>query len=373
MRIHYRSAKARTPTEEQGIPVQYAAGRRGGFRLRWYLLLALVISPVLILLWLTSRQWLLVTAPGLLTTHPVDMIAPEQGRVAELLVHEGQRVKAGQKLLRLSNRALEYEIQELEGQLLQMEHSNRQAEMEALLERSIEQTEALSQRIKTLLERIEGYQGRVVPAMDLASLLQSYNASLQMTEAARLQLQEKQQSYLLYGPLAQAKRSMRQQLAVLHARQHNLDIRAPHDGLVSDLGIQPGAWVEQGQSLLFLSGGQPTEVAAYIEPRHLDYSRVGQRAWVSLPNGARRAARVARPAELAARTPASLKGPFDGEKPALRLTLKFDQPLTGHLPEGLPVQVRFSQIDNLLSPSPTEPPDGSEAVENAPSQLPTER
>ncbi len=280
------------------------------------------------------------------------MIAPDSGEVVELRVQGGEQVKAGQLLLRLENRPLEYEIREIEGQLLQMKQLSRQPEMEALLQRRIGQTDELSRRLKGMLDQIESYQGRVIPAMDLASLLQSYNASQQMVEAARLELEEKQQSYLLYGPLAQSKRSLGQQLAVLRARQRSLEIRAPRDGQVSDLLVQQGAWIETGQSLLYLGGGRTLEVEAYLEPRHLDYAQVGQRVWVNLPNGDQYAARVAQPPELAERTPSMLKGPFDGEKPALRLMLQFDTPPQHHLPEGLPVEVRFDRISRLLEATP---------------------
>lgn len=347
MRINFRSAKAQAPQEEQGVSVEYAAGKRGGFKRRWYLLLALVVSPVLLLLWITAKGWVLVTAPGIVTTNPLDMIAPGVGEVEQIFVREGDAVEKGQLLIQLKDRILDYEIQEIEQQLQRMEQFSRQPQMIALLEHRIEQAHLHSEQIKGLLAKIDSYKGGVFPAADQASLLQSYNASLQVLSVAQMELEATEQGYHLDNSLAQSRRQLQQQLAVLDARKENLEVRAPYDGQVSNLLVQPRARVSNAQSLLFLSGGEPVMVEAYLEPRHLDYSEIGQEVSIKLPNGQKFSARVARHPEMAGRVPAVLKGPFDGEKPALLLRLAFDRPPAERIPEGLPVQVRFDRLSKL--------------------------
>ena len=51
MKIRFDSRKELNPTQEQGLTVLYAPGKRMAFRVRWYLILLLVASP---LIWLAA-------------------------------------------------------------------------------------------------------------------------------------------------------------------------------------------------------------------------------------------------------------------------------------------------------------------------------
>ena len=53
MKISYSAgAKSTRPTIEQGLKVDYAAAKRGAYKARWYMLLAVIILPMLLILWL---------------------------------------------------------------------------------------------------------------------------------------------------------------------------------------------------------------------------------------------------------------------------------------------------------------------------------
>ena len=47
MKIRFNSDKERNPTQDGGLKVLYAPGKRVAFRLRWYLILLLISSPLL--------------------------------------------------------------------------------------------------------------------------------------------------------------------------------------------------------------------------------------------------------------------------------------------------------------------------------------
>ena len=56
MKISYSAgSKSTKPTIEQGLKVDYAAAKRGAYKARWYMLLAVIILPMLLILWLLSR------------------------------------------------------------------------------------------------------------------------------------------------------------------------------------------------------------------------------------------------------------------------------------------------------------------------------
>ena len=55
MKIKFSSAKEHQPTADNGMQVLYAPGKRLAFKLRWYLILFLILLPAL---WLAGRYGL---------------------------------------------------------------------------------------------------------------------------------------------------------------------------------------------------------------------------------------------------------------------------------------------------------------------------
>ena len=47
MKVNFHLDKKNKPQSESGMKVAYGQAKRGGYRLRWYLILAIVISPLL--------------------------------------------------------------------------------------------------------------------------------------------------------------------------------------------------------------------------------------------------------------------------------------------------------------------------------------
>lgn len=95
MKIRFSSSKEQQPTQDQGLQVLYAPGKRLAFKLRWYLILLAVLSPLLWLLgsWLLGA--LLVEAPAQLVLANTELRAREPAQVQQILVRPGERVEAG--------------------------------------------------------------------------------------------------------------------------------------------------------------------------------------------------------------------------------------------------------------------------------------
>lgn len=79
MKIKFHLDKQKNPAQHGGVKINYGAGKRIAFRLRWYLILFLIISPVLIFVWYITKDKVIVESPGLLTTEPLKIQA-SQGR-----------------------------------------------------------------------------------------------------------------------------------------------------------------------------------------------------------------------------------------------------------------------------------------------------
>lgn len=103
MKIRFDSRKELSPTQEQGLSVLYAPGKRMAFRVRWYLILFLVASP---LIWLGGKLaygMLMIDAPAQLRLPILEVRARDAGRVDQLFVMAGEQVQVDQPLVNLDN------------------------------------------------------------------------------------------------------------------------------------------------------------------------------------------------------------------------------------------------------------------------------
>ncbi|PST68998.1 HlyD family secretion protein [Shewanella algae] len=340
MKVTYQAAaKAQQPTRDQGLKVDYAPAKRGGMKWRWYLLLLLVIAPVVLLLWVLLRPSLFVLAPGILTSEPLEMRAMQKGRLLELSVQPGSRVDAG----------LDASIDELQRQLAELTPPSLEQDLAILgqLEQRVLVAEQGVKRQDELLSQFESFRKQgVVPTADMAAVMQAHTSARMALEQARaelLQQRQLQQQEREAGVIAQSRNSLLLKLAELQAKRQQLTIQAPFAGRVADVLVQQGETIAELQPMLWLSGRAQPVVVCYLAPKYLNYVAQGQQASVKLPNGTRIRAEIKEPTELVGKVPKQLSGPFDGDKPALKVTLALHQSLPLAI-EGVPVEVSFDRF-----------------------------
>lgn len=350
MKVNYQpSDKAQRPTDDKGIGVKYAAAKRGGFKGRWYLLLTLVIAPVVVVGWILLRPHLFILASGIVTTEPLEVRAPSAGDVAAIMVKRGDVIAKGADILTLVDMQLDAQIQELEKQLSQLEfdHLSINAEILAQLQQRIDVAAEGVTRQDGLLDSFERYQRQgVVPTADMAAVLQVHTAAKMALEQAQvdlMQARQQQKTELLAGAIAQSKYNIELQLARLKAQKSQLHIKALSPTRIVDVLVQVGEHIVEDRPLVLLSGREHAVIFAYLDPKYLEYTSIGQKATIKLPNGTRVRAEVSEPTELVGRLPKQLSGPFDGEKPALKIILKPESALPTSI-EGVPVEVSFDYL-----------------------------
>lgn len=346
MKINYQpSSKASQPTTEQGLKVDYAAAKRGAYKARWYMLLALVILPVLLVVWIILRPQVLVLANGVISTDPLELRSPANARLISIAVVKGQQIENGTLLLQLQDLQLDAQIAELQQQLVQLAQPVDTSDQAVLQQRQASISIA-EQAVVQQSDYLDSYQNfkrsGLVLTHEMAAVQQTLtNAKLALEQAKTevIQLRQQQQVQQLAGSVAQARRQLQQTLAQLQAQQDQLAITALSGARVIDIQVKPGEFVQQNQPLLVLSNRLQPVIFAYLAPKYLDYAEVGNKASVRLPNGDTVRAEVTEPAQLLERLPAKLAGPFDGEQAVLKLTLTPEQPITDI--EGVPVEISF--------------------------------
>lgn len=347
MKVNYQATpKAEKPDVDNGVKVKYSGAKRGGFKFRWYLLLSLVISPVLLVSWILAKPYIFVLAPGIITAEPLEMRAPSKGMVQGVTHQATAEVKKGGDLLMIVDPELDAQVAELTRQLIEIK---REAPFDGepvlqRLRRRIEVAQDGVKRQDDLLVTYQNFQKRgVVPTSDMAMVMQANTASKMALEQAKVDLLhqlERRHIQAVAGVITQTRNQLESQLAKLKSKQSGMKIMAPFSGRIEDVLVQVGEQVNENQPLLWLTGRDKPVVLAYLDPKYLEYVDIGQQATIKLPNGQDIRGKIEEPTELVTKMPQWLAGPFDGEKAVLKVTLTLEETLPFTV-EGLPVEINF--------------------------------
>ncbi|MFN3736277.1 efflux RND transporter periplasmic adaptor subunit [Hydrogenophaga sp.] len=229
----------------------------------------------------------------------VDVGATLTGRVAEVLVREGDAVRAGQPLLRL-------ETDELRATLAQARASEQQAQarLSGLRTTGRAQTQAaLAQAdagVVAARAEMERAQALVAQGFVSGSRLDEARRALQVAEAQQASARAQVAANRDGGTdevQAQAQwQAAKAATEAAQARMAQAELRAPTDGRVLTRDVEPGQIVQPGKALLALALAGPTVLVAQADERFLDQLATGQPATVVADAyaGQRFAARLSR-------------------------------------------------------------------------------
>lgn len=196
------------------------------------------------------------------------------GRVAEMLVDEGDHIQAGETVARVDAAPFEAALSQAEGSLAAARAG------EALLEAG-----SRAEDIASLEARMDGLRAGVVNAQATfdrqQTLVTSAAASRQALDSARAALDQTKAEYeaarqahlaAVHGArpeeLQQAAAQRQAAEAQRDAARIQLEdttLTAPSDGVVLTRAVEPGAMVAAGTSVITLSLDHPVRVRAYVQ------------------------------------------------------------------------------------------------------------
>ncbi len=333
MKIRFNSDKERNPTQDGGLKVLYAPGKRVAFRLRWYLILLLISSP---LLWVFGRLgvgYLRVEAPAQIQVPVLELRALEAGTVAELPVKAGDQVRPGQLLLSLDNAEWRLRIQQLQPSEVPVASLPTQALQLQLQRRAIELARQRVKQIQVLLAKGAATRGELLSAQAELNVQQQVLFDLE----ARLRAQRSQAEG---DPLQMVREERERQW--LQSRLEGLRFSAREEGRVADVLVTSGENVGPGTLLMRLERSAEPLLLIYLEPRFAAYATPGNSLKVRLPDGSWLTARVLQAAESVRRLPAGMQKPFTVSQMGLLVPAEFEQPLPPlWRVDQLPLKVRF--------------------------------
>lgn len=194
--------------------------------------------------------------------------ATQTARVTQVVAEAGQPVKQGETLVVLENLDLSLQISDTQSQIAQA--GNTAAGARAALERLNLELKDASDNLNRIQELFEG--GAVSRA--------DYDKAVLLVETCRQNLNE--QSSKLDSALAQ-EAGLRQTLNQLSAKEGQLVVKSPTDGMVLNLPVKQEEVVNSGALLAVLAAAGQLEVKADILSDDLGEVRVGQKVSITAP------------------------------------------------------------------------------------------
>ncbi len=191
----------------------------------------------------------------IIAAHKIELASKVVGKVASIGVEKGDRVKAGQVLVRLEDdeyraRMLESQgqLETLKARLAEAEHGSRPEEI-AKARADVEQARADQENARVTLERARGLvQDKVMAKQTLDDAQARYDGA-----AAKVASLERAYELVRLGPRKEQIDALRAQVnqaqGTLNYAQVQLDntvIRAPIDGTILERNVEQGEFVTTG-------------------------------------------------------------------------------------------------------------------------------
>jgi multidrug efflux pump subunit AcrA (membrane-fusion protein) len=342
MKVHFNSSKELHPDRDNGQQVVYGPGKRMGYKVRWYLIVALVSSPLVWLMVRLLNGWVIQDAPAQVVLNTQELRAIESGRVEELPVQVGRKVAKGEILIRLDNPDWRLRNRMLQTQV-KADHTRPNASTIQAARLLQSKAVALQNRTVNLFRNLERRGG-----LASAEVLQAESKLNQERLAQHaLERQIEQERYQQLGTPFENERAD-QERRWLGQRLQRLTHTAQSAGRVMEILVSKGENVGPGTVLMRVERPDQPLLWIYLQPHKSARAWPGRRVQVSMPDGSWRPAEILGQADLARRMPAGLLSSSDDNGLSLRVPARFIDPLPPRWRvDQLPLTVRFTGLFGL--------------------------
>lgn len=292
---------------------------------------------------------------GNIDVRQVSLAFEGSGRVAQVRVEEGDRVKAGQPLAVLDTRTLQLQAEQAQAQLQvqeenlrRLQNGARPAEI-AQAQSRLAAAQADAQRAQRDLQRLQTIVRSSAGAVSVQDVDRARSAA-RVAEAmvrerrdALALLREGTRSEEIDGARAQVQ-AARAQLALLQHQIAQGELQAPVDAVVRSRLLEPGDMASASRPVLALALTSPKWARIYVDEPLLGKVHPGQNATLMVdgPSGARTSlqGRVGYISSVAEFTPKTVQSESLRTSLVYEVHVQVDDP-DDHLRLGQPVTVRL--------------------------------
>lgn len=281
-------------------------------------------------------------AGTLVPEHTRWLTALASARVERIIAQNGQPIRAGEVLLELSN-------PDLQVQTLQATQAVRRAQSDLLALRASLESARLSQQatvasLKTQLVTA-AQESRAADTLVKNRLISPFEANTKratFTEITeRLKIEESRLALMTNTSRAQieAQEDQIRQLQMIGQNQErrmaSLTVRAPEDGVVQDLSLQPGQWIPEGTVLAKVIGPRSLRANLRLPESQARDVLIGMRATIDVRHGTV-SGRVSRKDAAA-------------QNGTIAVDVTFDEQPAGAVPDlGIDGVIHIERVPNVL-------------------------
>lgn len=213
----------------------------------------------------------------------IDVGSLVTANVAIIHAYEGEQVKMGQRVLTLTDTAIEASLSQAKASLIEAEQRNNELHTltRPLAQRAIEQAQSNLLVAKADYQRnLELSQKNMLAKSTLDQAKRNLDINQSALQSAQLQFEATQDhgssSRLIQARLAQAQAAQ----ALAQAKSDQLVITAPSDGIIINRSIEMGATAQPGKPLFTLASTGETRIEVPIDEKNLRYLKPNQTAKV---------------------------------------------------------------------------------------------
>jgi multidrug resistance efflux pump len=346
MKIRFDQPERRIADRDRRVHIDYGPARRGGTPWRWYLILMVASVPLLYLMGTILREFLVAEANGRVTMAQTVVRSSGEGYVQQLFVKPLETVAAGAELARLVNEPLENRYNRVRGEINFLEREkNKLLHAGGDASGSGQLVAFAEQQRDFYLRRLHQYetlfkQGAATQA-EVATARSQYTATLERLAALGQTLGRDRSMEPELRQMGARISQLTLELNEMEDQRKQLLLTAPAAGMVAELFVQRGEYLDRGRALLEIVDPGKAYVNAYIPPKYLDYAEVGHTATVAFPNGESAEARIVSVPGVTQKPPPDDLSPLETAPPAILARMEFVGDVAPRLVHGTPVKLRF--------------------------------
>ncbi len=343
MKVTFSSVRKLEPDAEHGLKIPYAPAKRVASKMRWYLVLLIVCSPLLFVVYNMLMPAIFTSEPGYISLEKLELNSDTSGRVARIDVAVGEDVHKGMVIGKIVDADLESRIRQVQAEL-----NAHQALM--VTGRDANHRKTLQEQLDLARSNSEFYRQQYAAMRTLFARRSATRADLNNAQTAHqraqltvLELEESLTESVKRptGNSVEIER-LKAELSSLHDRRTRMLVRSPAQGRILDVFVREDQIVRQGDQLALLGKPSKAKVIAYLDPKYAKFAQIGQPARIELPDGQNLSAHIIQLPEVTHRLPSEFARPLGLRTMKILAHLEFDEPLpVARQVEGLPVTVRF--------------------------------
>jgi multidrug resistance efflux pump len=291
-------------------------------RIRAIVLIAAVIVMAAALMY-SQRRTQPLKVSGFIEADEIRVGSRVGGRVAKVLAVEGQKVKAGNVLVELEPFDLAERRAEAAARLDKLKNGPRPQEI-AAAEARLRLAQAQRELAATTLKRVQGsFQRNAASPDELDNALQNDKAAVATVDVRAQELDQ-----LKVGTRKEEIAEAQAALSALDRQLAELTVKAPVDGVVEAVDLQPGDLVAANAPVLSLMDSSHLWVRAYVPENRMNL-QPGQEVAVSVDSlpDKRFKGRIGFVSRQAEFTPNNVQTPEERSKQVFRIKVDLEEGL----------------------------------------------